>query len=56
MPYGIPNSNSWRWKDLLMTLVVVVMVLMIPFGIGMALYMNDERWLIFCGTLIFFLS
>lgn len=35
---------------------IVALVGCIPFGIGMAFYMDDARWLWFCATLLIFLS
>ena len=44
------------WEKLGIGAFVVLLALSIPFGIGMALYTNDSRWLWFCMTLIVFLS
>jgi len=36
--------------------IVILLAACIPFGLGMAFYMNDETWLIFCAPLLIFLS
>jgi hypothetical protein len=46
----------WTFEAIFWNLVVFVLMLCIPFGIGMALYMDDIIWLWFCVTLILFLS
>jgi len=44
-------------KDqILGTIIVTLLFLCIPFGIGMAIWMDDPHWLLFCGTLLIFLS
>lgn len=42
-----------RWS---MNAIVAALVGCIPFGAGMAFYMEDMRWLWFCAPLLIFLS
>jgi hypothetical protein len=38
------------------TIIVTLLLLCIPFGAAMAIWMDDPHWLVFCGTLLIFLS
>jgi len=44
------------WEKLAIGTFVSLLLLSIPFGIGMAFYTDDYRWLWFCMTLIVFMS
>lgn len=39
-----------------MNIAVVLLFASIPFGVGMAIYMNSSNWLWFCLPLLIFLS
>jgi hypothetical protein len=52
-PSGAAMKQVGVWA---MNGLVVGLFACIPFGIGMAFYMDDSRWLWFCAPILIFLS
>lgn len=50
------TSHSKQPRDWVMDAFVILLAASIPFGLCMAFYMDDSRWLWFCAPLLIFLS